>query len=185
MLRSHLWKVLATHFNKVDMIWSSWTLQNIPVVPKLVKSENASATMLETNGIVMKEKGVGELPQIFTHKEVQKEWTCALCHVTTTSEKTLNSHLQGSKHKKMEIALKAKNQPVSQKLKSDHSKEELKQKNIYQPKFKTKNGEKPTRTNNSEIRCEICNVKCPCEITLASHRKGKKHLDKVKSNRFL
>ncbi|KOM27080.1 hypothetical protein LR48_Vigan393s002400 [Vigna angularis] len=154
--------------------------QNIPVVPKLVQSENASATMLETNGIVVKEKGVEELPQIFTHKEVQKEWTCALCHVTTTSEKTLNSHLQGSKHRQMEIAMKAKNQSVSQKLKSDHSKEELKQKNIYQPKFKTKNREKPTWTNNSEIRCEICNVKCPCEITLASHRKGKKHLAKLK-----
>ncbi|XP_050372811.1 uncharacterized protein LOC126790563 isoform X2 [Argentina anserina] len=43
-------------------------------------------------------------------KEVQKEWTCALCQVTTISERTLNFHLSGRKHKVAYEALKAKNQ---------------------------------------------------------------------------
>ncbi|XP_074331746.1 uncharacterized protein LOC141668671 isoform X2 [Apium graveolens] len=32
-------------------------------------------------------------------KNVQKEWTCAVCQVTTQSEATLKSHLQGMKHR--------------------------------------------------------------------------------------
>ncbi|KAL8116868.1 uncharacterized protein LOC141668672 [Apium graveolens] len=32
-------------------------------------------------------------------KNVQKEWTCAVCQVTTQSEATLKSHLQGIKHR--------------------------------------------------------------------------------------
>lgn len=31
-------------------------------------------------------------------KKVQKEWSCALCLVSTTSEKCLETHLQGKKH---------------------------------------------------------------------------------------
>ncbi|KAK7368860.1 hypothetical protein VNO80_10892 [Phaseolus coccineus] len=160
--------------------------QDIPVVPKLVQSQNASPTLLETKGVMMKDKADGEPPQIFIHKEVQKEWTCALCQVTTTSEKTLNEHLKGSKHRAKENDMKAKIQPVSQKLKSNHSKEEMKQKNInHELNSKTKNGEKlqkkPAGTNISELKCEVCNLKCPNEMALASHRYGKKHLAKIAS----
>ncbi|CAJ1936156.1 unnamed protein product [Sphenostylis stenocarpa] len=161
--------------------------QEISVVPKLAHSENASPAMLETKGIVVKDKAGRELPQISIHEEVQKEWTCALCHVTTTSENTLNAHLKGRKHRAKEEAMKAKNQPVSQKLKNDHSEEEWRLKNIMnQLNSKTRNGEKlqkktcqPAWKNNSKFRCEVCNVECPCEITLASHKNGKKHLAKT------
>lgn len=40
-------------------------------------------------------------------KNVQKEWTCAACQVTTQSEATLNSHLQGMKHRIKHEELKA------------------------------------------------------------------------------
>jgi hypothetical protein len=33
-----------------------------------------------------------ELPDVHVFKEVQKEWTCAICQVTTTSKITLNMH---------------------------------------------------------------------------------------------
>ncbi|TKY59435.1 HVA22 protein a [Spatholobus suberectus] len=146
--------------------------QDIPVVPMdLAPSQNASPVIVETKGIVGKDTAGGELPQSSTHKEVQKEWTCALCHVTTTSEKTLNIHLHGRKHRATCEALKAKNQPVPQKVKSDQSKEELKQKKPYEPAF----------TKHSKIRCEVCNVYCPNEIALASHKYGKKHLAKIKN----
>ncbi|RZB55698.1 hypothetical protein D0Y65_045143 [Glycine soja] len=32
-------------------------------------------------------------------KKVKKEWTCELCQISTTSEKGLNDHIQGKKHK--------------------------------------------------------------------------------------
>ncbi|CAB4320269.1 unnamed protein product [Prunus armeniaca] len=49
-------------------------------------------------------------------ENVQKEWTCALCQLTTQSEATLNSHLQGRKHKAACVALKAKSQPIAPKI---------------------------------------------------------------------
>ncbi|XP_043696277.1 uncharacterized protein LOC122646739 [Telopea speciosissima] len=50
--------------------------------------------------------GVGELSFVGSKKKLQ-EWSCALCHVTATSEKGLNDHLQGRKHKAKEEALAA------------------------------------------------------------------------------
>lgn len=99
-------------------------------MPNLAPSQNTSSAIVETKGIVGKDTAGGELPQSSAHKEVQKEWTCAVCQVTTSSEKNLNSHLNGRKHKATCEALKAKNQPIPQKLKNFQSKEELKQKNI-------------------------------------------------------
>ncbi|KAH1119040.1 hypothetical protein GYH30_047723, partial [Glycine max] len=32
-------------------------------------------------------------------KKAKKEWTCELCQISTTSEKGLNDHIQGKKHK--------------------------------------------------------------------------------------
>ncbi|KAF9623783.1 hypothetical protein IFM89_005290 [Coptis chinensis] len=34
-----------------------------------------------------------------SQNDIQREWTCVLCTVTTTSENNLRSHLQGKKHK--------------------------------------------------------------------------------------
>lgn len=39
-------------------------------------------------------------------KKVQKEWSCALCLVNTTSEKCLKKHLRGKKHRAEELALR-------------------------------------------------------------------------------
>ncbi|CBI38244.3 unnamed protein product, partial [Vitis vinifera] len=49
-------------------------------------------------------------PEISLHKKVQKEWACAVCLLTTQSEATLNSHLQGKRHQATSEQLKAKNQ---------------------------------------------------------------------------
>ncbi|KAK4431887.1 hypothetical protein Salat_0950800 [Sesamum alatum] len=40
-------------------------------------------------------------------KKAKEEWSCALCQVSATSERVLNEHLQGKKHKSKEAALKA------------------------------------------------------------------------------
>lgn len=37
-------------------------------------------------------------------KKTKKDWSCALCHIVTTSEKGLNDHLQGKKHKMKEAS---------------------------------------------------------------------------------
>ncbi|KAK1386192.1 hypothetical protein POM88_023927 [Heracleum sosnowskyi] len=48
-------------------------------------------------------------------KNVQKEWTCAVCQVTTQSEANLNSHLQGMKHRTKCEELKAGKQTAIKK----------------------------------------------------------------------
>ncbi|XP_010645201.1 uncharacterized protein LOC100250684 isoform X1 [Vitis vinifera] len=49
-------------------------------------------------------------PKIPLHEKVQKEWACAVCQVTTQSEATFNSHLQGKRHQATSEKLRAKNQ---------------------------------------------------------------------------
>nr|GMD33037.1 HVA22-like protein [Ipomoea batatas]GMD85882.1 HVA22-like protein [Ipomoea batatas]GMD92803.1 HVA22-like protein [Ipomoea batatas] len=39
------------------------------------------------------------IPEINSSMLIQREWTCALCQVTTTSENNLKSHLQGKRHR--------------------------------------------------------------------------------------
>ncbi|CAK8537652.1 unnamed protein product [Lathyrus sativus] len=41
-----------------------------------------------------------------SEKKVQKEWSCALCQISTTSENCLRSHLQGKQHKTKEKELR-------------------------------------------------------------------------------
>jgi len=117
----------------------------------IVASQKASSTIVKTKGI--------DGSVTATQKEVQKEWTCALCLVTTSSQITLNSHINGRKHRvACEAALKAKKQPASQ-----------------------KNLSEPFRMINSKLICKVCNVMLPSEEYMASHINGWKHLSKIQS----
>ncbi|XP_026423784.1 uncharacterized protein LOC113319841 isoform X1 [Papaver somniferum] len=49
--------------------------------------------------------GVNGFALCSSKKKPQKEWSCALCEVSATSEKALDSHLQGRKHKARELGL--------------------------------------------------------------------------------
>jgi hypothetical protein len=183
------------------------TKQDIPVMPKIVISQNASSVTVETKGTVDINTAGGELPLTSTtRKEVQKEWTCALCLVTTTSEKDLNSHLNGMRHRaSCEAALlRAKKQPAQQKLKNYQSKEDVKQKNFSNKlNSKVKNGDdivnkglkgtvemsrkmrknlsEPVTMDDTKLMCRVCNVVLHCEANKVSHLNGKKHLAKLQS----
>ncbi|KAJ0091704.1 hypothetical protein Patl1_14572 [Pistacia atlantica] len=50
--------------------------------------------------------GAGELPITSLKKNKIEEWSCALCQVSATSERGLNEHLRGKKHKAKEKALR-------------------------------------------------------------------------------
>lgn len=53
-------------------------------------------------------EAIGQSLGIQLPKQVQKEWTCAVCQVTTQSKITLDSHLQGNRHKMACEELKSK-----------------------------------------------------------------------------
>ncbi|XP_042507779.1 cylicin-2-like [Macadamia integrifolia] len=75
----------------------------------------------------------GLLPSAGSKKKPQ-EWSCALCQVSATSEKGLNDHVQGRKHKSKEAALLA-SKTIS--------------KNTGGSTSSTKGTDKPTKTANT------------------------------------
>ncbi|CAI8617986.1 unnamed protein product [Vicia faba] len=183
------------------------TKQDIPVLPKVGPSQSASSATVVTKGITENDRAGGEIPQSSsTLKEVQKEWTCALCLVTTSSEATLFSHLNGKKHMaSCEAALKAKKQTALQKLKIYQPKEEVRQKNVNNmSNSNVKNGDgivhkvlkvvldnkveklqknmsEPVSMHNSKLMCRVCDVVLHCENNVVSHLNGKKHLVNMQS----
>jgi hypothetical protein len=90
---------------------SSLHFQVVPAEPNLEQTENTTSATKEIEGPTVAVERTRELPDIPMPKEVQKEWTCDICELTVESDKVLNSHLQGKKHKATYEALKAKNQP--------------------------------------------------------------------------
>ncbi|KAL7236072.1 hypothetical protein ACSBR1_019361 [Camellia fascicularis] len=139
-------------------------------------------------------------------ENVQKEWTCAVCQVTTTCEENLKSHLQGRRHKSTCAELKAIKQAIKlanknkgclsstanqepQKpiagdwINQNKSKKQVDMAQVNRIIEQCKQKEVKNTTgygvNKSKLWCFICNVKCPGEVHMASHLKGKKHLSQV------
>ncbi|KAM7479050.1 hypothetical protein LguiA_027263 [Lonicera macranthoides] len=64
-----------------------------------IEVESTNANFVETarrKPEVVEVKEMNYCPSAFD--EVQKQWTCAVCQVRTTSQATLDAHLQGKKH---------------------------------------------------------------------------------------
>ncbi|KAL6973816.1 hypothetical protein U1Q18_028000 [Sarracenia purpurea var. burkii] len=51
--------------------------------------------------------GAIEFPSVGLKKKPKEEWSCAACQLSATSERALNDHLQGKKHKARETAIRA------------------------------------------------------------------------------
>ncbi|XP_057494553.1 uncharacterized protein LOC130779772 isoform X9 [Actinidia eriantha] len=138
--------------------------------------------------------GENKVPEIPTSEKVQREWTCDLCQVKTTNEKTLDHHLQGKKHKakceKLNVSKQAnKNQGCSTPKANDHEAEKpvfsdrpnqsntKKQEGMVQPNQTAE----PCKPVVPKFWCSLCDVKCLSEIDLASHINGQKHLSSLQS----
>uniref|UniRef100_A0A2N9IU18 C2H2-type domain-containing protein n=1 Tax=Fagus sylvatica TaxID=28930 RepID=A0A2N9IU18_FAGSY len=108
----------------------------------------------------MNERATRSIPD---SKEVQKEWTCAICQVTTQSEITLNSHHRGNRHKANYEELKANN---------------LRAKNKG---FPASTAKKVVQISQSPpFWCDICDAKCPRKFNYYAHLKGKRHLARIR-----
>ncbi|KAF5733379.1 hypothetical protein HS088_TW17G00922 [Tripterygium wilfordii] len=123
---------------------------------------------------------------------IQKEWTCSICQVTTSSEAILTSHLQGRRHKATLEKLSAKNQ--NSKMKVPPASEEKKpsvpkvkpEKTVASSPMVHKVQISPNNvkcdgvaTRQPGLWCFICNVGCTGMNNMDSHFKGKKHLTRV------
>uniref|UniRef100_A0A5B7ARY4 HVA22-like protein n=1 Tax=Davidia involucrata TaxID=16924 RepID=A0A5B7ARY4_DAVIN len=120
-----------------------------------------------------------KLPEITTSKEVQKEWTCAVCQMTMPSEAVLNNHLQGRKHRAKCEQLKAGKQTNKNKSSSSSATNQSDQTN-QEPKKrvrrrKNKNATEKEEENVITLWCTICNIMCPGENQMAGHLSGMNH----------
>ncbi|KAF6149144.1 hypothetical protein GIB67_026000 [Kingdonia uniflora] len=101
----------------------------------------------------------------------QREWTCALCQVSTSSEVSLKGHLRGKKHLEKEAEIKANT--MAAKRKGGHV---SKSKQTDQPIGASKNvGSK----KQASLWCHNCNVSCSGPDAMINHLSGKKHLAKL------
>nr|POE94160.1 hva22-like protein a [Quercus suber] len=142
--------------------------------PNSDQTENKISASKEIKGPAEAVAAARELPDSPIPKEVQKEWTCDICQLTTQSEKILNSHLQGKKHKAAYEAFIAKNQPnmvpASTAKKTEQPVEELE-------KIISTNGVQITTVNHEEKQ------KCQPKSVLASTAKKSDQLTKEEPER--
>ncbi|PON93689.1 TB2/DP1/HVA22-related protein [Trema orientale] len=116
-------------------------IQVSQVEPKLTRgTENRTSLPTKTKEIVPEVTVQREhLPLTPAPKIVQKEGTCAMCHVTAQSETTFVSHLQAEKHKAMEEAVKAKSLTFSPKINATYVPKKPDQPAKEEPGNSTKN----------------------------------------------
>ncbi|TQD71460.1 hypothetical protein C1H46_043014 [Malus baccata] len=85
-----------------------------------------------------------ELPPFGLKKKPKEEWSCALCHVSATSEKGLIHHINGKKHQAKEARLRA------QKPSSSNAQSSKKAANFSEPK--KINGIRSTELRAKQVR---------------------------------
>ncbi|KAK4724232.1 hypothetical protein R3W88_027011 [Solanum pinnatisectum] len=179
---------------------------------KQVKSvkENPIQVEKKTTGVQIKDTAFPadakeiKLPEINSVKNVQTEWTCAVCQVTTTSKHDLKCHLLGTRHRKkceeLKRTAKVERNPPSTSNMPELKQEQVKHALAAQNKNSTSKRPKEnvqvgatTRqhqrqtqvknaggaTHNSKLWCSFCDIRCPDEIAMAAHLNGKKHLAKL------
>ncbi|KAK1290040.1 hypothetical protein QJS10_CPB18g00368 [Acorus calamus] len=127
---------------------------------------------------------------------IKKEWCCALCQVSVTSQEGLKDHLQGRKHKAKEALLNvntiiAKHQAISTSTpktpvspSSPNTSEKLAKKDMVEDEpissvTKPIQKEKKQKTEGTKKKpyffCGNCKVKCNSEKNMNAHISGKKH----------
>ncbi|XP_016508266.1 uncharacterized protein LOC107825863 isoform X2 [Nicotiana tabacum] len=144
-----------------------------------------------------------KLSENISSKQVETEWSCAVCQVTTKSEHDLKSHLNGRNHGAMCEGLKTckqttkneGNPPVASNKSNQLKQEEVKhaaaarsEHNSTNLKLKEKvdlaaAGQQlmsaDVAVHNSTLWCGICNKRCSDETAMAAHLNGRKHMAKL------
>ncbi|KAI4344298.1 hypothetical protein L6164_011544 [Bauhinia variegata] len=112
-------------------------------------------------------------------KKPKDEWSCALCHVCASSEKVLNEHLGGKKHKAKEAALRS--QKIGLEAKADDKDfveittvEKVVQKNQNAKVLGVKKTVRLKKNKHVMSWCEVCQVQVPSRV-VERHKNGRKH----------
>ncbi|KAL7119274.1 hypothetical protein ACP275_02G053300 [Erythranthe tilingii] len=178
-----------------------------PKVNKMLEATAKTATTEIKQKNEVKETIAPEASPRKTPNFHQQEWICGLCQVATTSEKALNEHLRGSKHKSNCENLKnklnaketgpatsptkphtsnlppaAKEQEKLAKLKQEwHPKAYEKSVGIDEVANELEKEKQGKLEQTFKLHCDVCNVKLLSEIDMQSHLKGKRHSSNIEN----
>ncbi|XP_074365869.1 uncharacterized protein LOC141706888 isoform X2 [Apium graveolens] len=137
-------------------------------------------------------------------KKLTKDWSCALCQISATSELGLQDHLKGKKHKSKQAGQKVGIIGLcSKKMNSPPNPSQLVD-SVELVKSQKIPNKQETQVENNEIAvvkekgrgrayqkmpkkkkmkykfyCKMCEVGAFSEEVMASHKKGKKHLHRL------
>ncbi|XP_043814366.1 uncharacterized protein LOC110619219 isoform X5 [Manihot esculenta] len=138
--------------------------------PDFSQSGNRTTAPLDFTGTTPTWFAASGLPDVLPSNNIQKEWTCAVCQVTTTSEADLISHLHGRRHESACEKLKAYNQTSKRKVSSASAMENA---NAAESR-----GNSPdTKQTHKPWTCATCHVTTTNKADLVSHFQGLRHED--------
>ncbi|OVA09147.1 zinc finger protein [Macleaya cordata] len=151
--------------------------------------------------------GMSELALGSSKKKPQKEWSCALCQVSATSEQGLNDHLKGKKHRAREAEFRAngaasKDSDSSTTSPRESDKSELAKISsspepddgkmpVQSKQLVKKNREAAVQKKQKpedlkkrfKFWCEHCQIGCHSATVLADHKRGKKHIARLQATK--
>ncbi|KAK9130347.1 hypothetical protein Sjap_010834 [Stephania japonica] len=134
--------------------------------------------------------GASELNPVIAKKKAAKDWNCALCKVSATSEQGLKEHLEGRKHRAREadmgvkkITEKQPKEPTSLDNKPERADQKPSKKQEPNVKVTKKNQRVPEKRKKFRYWCEDCKVGTHSQKVMAGHLKGKKHQGRVQAQK--
>ncbi|KAJ6754938.1 HVA22-LIKE PROTEINS [Salix purpurea] len=154
----------------------SSTKQVRQIEPIIGQTENRIFLPLENINKSAPIIGSRDLHEILPPMKVQKIWTCAICQVTAQSEKVLNSHLQGNRHKSACEQLKVKNRtPKGEVSSASVGKKSNVTTETARIGVRDHTGISSPQNGQKAWTCVICQSTLKSQIDINSHLQGKQH----------
>ncbi|KAJ6302701.1 hypothetical protein OIU77_016731 [Salix suchowensis] len=154
----------------------SSTKQVRQIEPIIGQTENRIFLPLENINKAAPIIGSRDLHEILPPMKVQKIWTCAICQVTAQSEKVLNSHLQGNRHKSACEQLKVKNRtPKGEVSSASVGKKSNVTTETARIGVRDHTGISSPQNGQKAWTCVICQSTLKSQIDINSHLQGKQH----------
>ncbi|KAG8075110.1 hypothetical protein GUJ93_ZPchr0006g43132 [Zizania palustris] len=171
---------------KADAIPATTGSGKVQQVPS--KKKDSSGSQMKVSAVKRKADAIPATTGSGNVKKPAKDWSCALCHVSATSEASLNEHLAGKWHRAKLVQCGA-----SKAIK--FSKSSLK--GTPENKDGTDPSDAPKKIciqvdgamhevvqKSNYLWCDRCKVRCDNTVIMAEHLRGRKHsgLNKVWSS---
>ncbi|KAF2294233.1 hypothetical protein GH714_008439 [Hevea brasiliensis] len=151
------------------------------IEPDLASAGNRTSAPLDFKEMTPAVFAARDLPDVLQSNSIQKEWTCAVCQLTTTSEANLISHLRGRQHQDACEKLKVYNQTLKSKVSPASEMENAK---VAESRGNLPDKQHCKRTHKPWT-CALCHVTTTNKADLVSHFQTRRHknaLEKLKTD---